>query len=221
MTIEKMSVVVEQTNLCCDVCGSSDIIETNEGYVCRECAVVLRIQKLQYDRPYNNDVVQYAKGLGRTQIGNKRERQTSPVSRKIQRLQKYNSRVSHEETAERKARGEIFRILAKLNLSSTFGPFIMEKFRTVRPKLREGTKFRSAEKLASILMFIGLKLKNVPVNSKDIIELSSVTEEEFRSFFTQVAHYIPEYASRNRQEYISQRLLDVTRHFELEMPFYL
>jgi len=220
MTIEKMSVVVEQTNLCCDVCGSSDIIETNEGYVCRECAVVLRIQKLQYDRPYNNDVVQYAKGLGRTQIGNKRERQTSPVSRKIQRLQKYNSRVSHEETAERKARGEIFRILAKLNLSSTFGPFIMEKFRTVRPKLREGTKFRSAEKLASILMFIGLKLKNVPVNSKDIIELSSVTEEEFRSFFTQVAHYIPEYASRNRQEYISQRLLDVTRHFELEMPFY-
>ena len=220
MTIEKMSVVVEHRDLRCDVCNSTNIIETAEGYVCRECAVVLKIQKLQYDRPYNKDVVQYAKGLGRTQIGNKRERKVSPNSRKIERLQRYNSRFSHDEVAEQKARREILRILAKLNLSSTFEPFIMEKFRTVRSKLKEGTKFRGAEKLATILMFIGLKLKNMPVERKDIIELSSLTEEEFRSFFTQVGHYIPEYASRNRQEYISQRLLDVTQHFELEMPFY-
>ena len=58
----------------CDICGSSDIIENPEGYVCRDCAVVLEIQKLQYDRPYNEDLIQYAKGVGKTQIGTRRER---------------------------------------------------------------------------------------------------------------------------------------------------
>ena len=74
MTIEKMSVVVEYTQLRCDICNSTDIIETHEGYVCRECAVVLKVQKLQYDRPYNKDVLHHARGLGRTKIGTSRER---------------------------------------------------------------------------------------------------------------------------------------------------
>lgn len=220
MTVRKMSVVVEHRDLRCDVCNSTNIIETAEGYVCRECAVVLKIQKLQYDRPYNNDVVQYARGLGRTQIGTKRERDQSPISRKIGRMQRYNTHIPHEEVAEQKARREISSVLARLNLPNTCEPFIMEKFRSVREKLKAGTKFRNAEKLATVLTFIELKLKNIAINSRDIIELSSLTQEEFRSFFTQVAHYIPEYAARNRREYISQKLLEITEHFGIEMPFY-
>ena len=30
----------------CDVCDSIDIIETSEGYTCRDCGIVLEVQKL-------------------------------------------------------------------------------------------------------------------------------------------------------------------------------
>jgi hypothetical protein len=65
-----------------------------------------------------------------------------------------------------------------------------------------------------------LKLKNIAINSRDVIELSCLTQEEFRSFFTQIAYYIPEYAARNRREYISQKILEITEHFGMDMPFY-
>ncbi len=52
----------------CDLCDSEEIVETNEGYVCQGCGVVLEAQKLHYDRPYNNDLVQHAKKFGFTQI---------------------------------------------------------------------------------------------------------------------------------------------------------
>ena len=220
MTIEKMSVVVEYTQLRCDICNSTDIIETHEGYVCRECAVVLKVQKLQYDRPYNKDVLHHARGLGRTKIGTSRERAFSPNSQKLKRLQSFNSHKSNEEHVEERAQSEISRILARLDLPDACKPSIMDKFRNVRLQLGPGTKFRSAEKLAAVLTIIGLKLKNISVNSQDVIEVSNLTKEEFRSFFTQVAHYIPEYASRNRQMYISQKLLEITHFFGLEMPFY-
>ena len=64
-------------DLRCDVCGSNDVIETIEGFVCRSCGIVLEIKRLQYDRPFNDDIVQYTKGLGSTQIGTRRERYIS------------------------------------------------------------------------------------------------------------------------------------------------
>ncbi|KKL93061.1 hypothetical protein LCGC14_1878470 [marine sediment metagenome] len=65
------------TCISCDICGSNDVIETIEGFVCRSCGIVLEIKRLQYDRPFNDDIVQYTKGLGSTQIGTRRERYIS------------------------------------------------------------------------------------------------------------------------------------------------
>ena len=31
----------------CDICSSEDIVDTKEGYVCRNCGIVLEVQKLQ------------------------------------------------------------------------------------------------------------------------------------------------------------------------------
>ena len=59
--------------LTCDICGSCDIVETIEGYSCRNCGVVLDTLKLEYHQPYNKDIMQYAV-LGTTQIGSPRER---------------------------------------------------------------------------------------------------------------------------------------------------
>ena len=53
--------------LMCDICASTEILETNEGYVCKTCGIVLEVQKLEYYRPYNEDIIQHAV-LGNTQI---------------------------------------------------------------------------------------------------------------------------------------------------------
>ena len=36
------------SELVCDVCGSIDIVKEREGYICRDCGIVLEIQKLEY-----------------------------------------------------------------------------------------------------------------------------------------------------------------------------
>ena len=102
----------------CDICESTDIIETREGYVCRDCGLVLEIKKLQYDRPYNEDIIQHAKGLSTTQIGTKRERTTSPHSTRLQRLNKYNSIKDNEKAVFEKVRIEVSRIFNALDLAS-------------------------------------------------------------------------------------------------------
>ena len=95
MTIGKGSIGVDYLNPTCDLCNSKNIVETIQGYVCRACGVELTIQKLQYDRPYTEDVVQYARGLGKTQIGNKRERLTSQNSRSLKRLNQHKNLHLH------------------------------------------------------------------------------------------------------------------------------
>lgn len=59
--------------LTCNICGSDNMIETVQGFVCKTCGFELELQKLQSDRPYNDDIIQYAQSLGRTQIGTKNE----------------------------------------------------------------------------------------------------------------------------------------------------
>ncbi|KKL17308.1 hypothetical protein LCGC14_2486870 [marine sediment metagenome] len=73
MATEKKSEYSHDLSLLkCDICDSTDIIETFSGFVCRTCGVELLIQKLQYDRPYNKDIIQIHKRLGVTQIGTRR-----------------------------------------------------------------------------------------------------------------------------------------------------
>lgn len=65
--------IFSKESLTCDLCHSENIFETIEGYVCGDCGVVLEMQKLEYHRPYNDDILHYAP-LGQTQIGTTRER---------------------------------------------------------------------------------------------------------------------------------------------------
>ena len=70
-------------SLVCDLCGSQDIIETREGYVCRACGVVLELKKLEYYKPYNAETLQNAKISTPTQIGTRRERMQYPNNFKL------------------------------------------------------------------------------------------------------------------------------------------
>ena len=208
--------------LSCDICGSSDIIENPEGYVCRDCGLVLEIQKFQYDRPYNEDLIQYAKGVGKTQIGTRRERIISPLSIKLQRINKYNSITTSERAVIEKARIEIARIFNYLGLDGydALKEMVLDKIKKIRAKIRPGSKYRNIEKLVSIAIYFSLKLRNVSINPHELVEISKISKKEFNDFILQLQRFLPEYGERNRQEYILQRILEISEHFKLGMPFY-
>ena len=213
------------TNISCDICGSSDIIENPEGYVCRDCGIVLEIQKLQYDRPYNEDLVQYAKGVGRSQIGTSRERGISPYSMMLQRLNRQNSRETVEESVIKKARIEINRVFSALDLEgyTDIKEMVLEKFKLIRSRLKKGSKYRSTKKLVSVTIYFCLKLRNVSINPYELIEITGLDNfprKQFNDFILQLQRFLPEYGERNRQRYILHRVLEVAEHFDLGMPFY-
>jgi hypothetical protein len=206
----------------CDVCGSDNIADTSEGYVCKDCGIVLEIQKFQYSRPYNTDIIQYAKGLGQTQIGNKMERFTSPHAKNLKRLNQYNNTRDHNKTVIDGARREISRILGALGLGDhgTIKEMCMLKFADIRSQLQPGTKFRNTEKLSAIILYFCSKVERVPINPASLIENSELSKKEFNAFLFQVSKFFPEYSNYRRQKFIVQRLLEVTEHFGLEMSFY-
>jgi len=222
MTIYKTSITLDHTNLECDLCGSDDIVETVEGYVCKACGIVQTLQKLQYDQPYKVDVLQYARRLGNTQIGNKRERLISPHSRVLKRLSKYNKVIDNEKIVYAKAHREISRVLGSLDLGeyNSLKEMVLVNFKEIRAKLRSGSKYRNVEKLVAIILYFRFKIDNISITLADIFNKTELTKKEFNDFFMQVRDYFPNYLVRDRQKYISQKLLEITNHFGLEMPFY-
>ncbi len=222
MTVNKVysSKPLDQSGLKCDLCGSDDIADEVQGYVCRRCGVVLPFQKLQYDQPYNTEVVQYSVQFGATQIGTVRERSLHPQSYQLKRISRYNSQLSNKESAEVRAIKEISRIFDCLTLPRTCEGHIREKFREIFPQLQVGSRYRNPEKLSTIIIYMVLKLKNIAIKRKDIINISLLSKEEFNNFILQVRQYLPEYTKRNRQDYVAQKILEITEHFGLDMSFY-
>ena len=203
----------------CDACGSQDIIETREGYTCRDCGIVLEIQKLEYYRPYDKDIVQYAV-LGKTQIGYRRERLSMKNSHRIEGLSKLDSLRSSEESVIVVARVEIRRILTALGFPLTDVEPLLEKFKYNRSQLGKGTKYRSPQMLVPCIIYAYYKENNKPIREKDLLELTSISKKDFNAFKFSILRIWPEYKERNRKGYIVQRILEVTEHFNLGMPFF-
>ena len=221
-SLQESSPSLNHSQIKCDICGSKDIVDTREGYVCRDCGIVLEIQKLQHDRPYNEDLIQYAKGIGTTQIGTKRERGMFPDSRKLHRLNKQNIIIENDKKVLKDAEAEISRIFTCLDLAgyNSIKKMVLEKFKIAREKLRPRSKYRNVEKLCTVIAYTCLKLRNVSVNPYKLIEASNLSKKEFNDFLLQVQRYLSEYVNRNRQKYVLQRVLEIFEHFDLGMPFY-
>ena len=220
MTVNKISIPIGHSSLKCDLCGSDDIVDETQGYVCRDCGVVLTVQKLQYDRPYNNDVLQHSIQFGATQIGTVRERSVQPHSYRLKRMSRYNSQLTNKESAEIRATKEISRMFDCLSLPRACESRVRNKFSEVFPQLQHGSRYKNPEKLSAILIYMVLKLENIAIKRQDIISTSMLSKEEFNNFILQVQQYIPEYTRRNRVEYVAQKLLEITEHFGLDMSFY-
>ena len=207
------------SKLSCDICNSVNIQETIEGYVCGDCGIVLKIQKLQYHRPYNDDILQYAI-LGTSQIGTKRERQASHNSIKLEHLNFLHSIKCNFKSIQEKDKIEIRRILNCLNLPRSCQKIVFKRVKDVWEQLRPGTKYRNIEKLVPIVLYYSLRLENISISRLKILEITNISKKEFNNFSLQVLEFIPEYQERNRQEYIVQKILEITESFGLGMSFF-
>lgn len=203
----------------CDICSSNAIVETLEGYTCRECGIVLEIQKLEYYRPYDNDIVQYAV-LGKTQMGYRRERQGMKNAIRLEGLSKLDSLRTSEESVLIAARVEIKRILTALGFPLTDIQPLLEKFKYNRSQLGKGTKYRSPQMLVPCIIYAYYKENNKPIREKDLLEMTSISKKDFNAFKFSILRIWPEYKERNRKEYINRRILEVTEHFDLGMAFF-
>ena len=203
----------------CDMCGSNDIVETLEGFTCRACGIVLEVQKLEYHRPYDADIVQHAV-LGKTQIGFKSERRKLQYSAKLEGLSQIDASRSSEESVVIRAKVEIKRILTALGFSLNDLDVILTKFKENRAKLGKGTKYRSPQMLVPCIIYAYYKENNKPIREKNLLEVSNISKKDFNAFKFSILRIWPEYKDRNRKEYIIQRILEVTEHFNLGMPFF-
>ena len=203
----------------CDVCGSCDIVETREGYTCRDCGIVLEVQKLEYHRPYDADIVQYAV-LGKTQMGYKSERRATKNSVRLEGLSRLDSHRTSEENALVSAKIAIKSILTNLDFPLSDSVSILEIFKKIRAQLGKGTKYRSAGMLAPCVIYFYYKRNNTPISEKKLIEVSRISKKDFNEFKIPMVKLWPQYKERDRKEYIIQRILEITEHFDLGMPFY-
>jgi len=203
----------------CDICSSTDIVETSEGYTCRNCGIELEIQKMEYYRPYNDDILQHAV-LGTTQIGYKRERLRNARSVKLEKLNRLHTIRNNKQTVLDRANIEISRIFTALKLPGAYKELVFKKFKKIRDGLHPGTKYRNPEKLVPIAIYFTLKLQNISVNETKLLEVSKIEKKEFNAFKLQIQNFIPKYAERNRKDYILQKILEISEHFRLGMPFY-
>jgi len=219
-TTKKMdkSNLVDPTSQC-DICGSNDLVETREGFTCRACGIVLEAQKLEYHRPYDADVVQHAV-LSKTQIGFKSERRKLQYSAKLEGLSRIDASRSTEENVLITAKVEIKRILTALGFSLNDLDVILHKFKENRANLGKGTKYRSAEMLVPCVIYAYYKENNKPIREKDLLEVSKISKKDFNAFKYSIIRIWPEYQERNRKQYIIERILEVSEHFKLGMPFY-
>jgi uncharacterized Zn finger protein (UPF0148 family) len=203
----------------CDVCGSPRIAETREGYVCKECGVVLEIQKLEYHAPYEPAQLQHAV-MDKTQMGFWKERRVMSDSVRAERLSKLDAIRESEIMVKRSARVEIKRLLTGLQFPLQDVSIILKKFTEVRNQLGKGTKFRAPEKLVPCVLYFYYKGINRPIRENKLLELTSLSKKEFNSFKLQLLEMWPKYQERDRQEYIMQRILGLCEHFELGMNFF-
>jgi len=214
----KMNPLVDPTYQC-DICKSNDLVETREGFTCRACGIVLEVQKLEYHRPYDADVVQHAV-LSKTQIGFKSERSKLQHSTKLEGLSRIDASRSTEENVVLTAKVEIKRILTFLGFSLNDLDVILCKFKENRANLGKGTKYRSAEMLVPCVIYAYYKENNKPISEKDLLEVSKISKKDFNAFKFSIIRIWPEYQERNRKQYIIERILEVSEHFRLGMPFF-
>jgi hypothetical protein len=207
------------SELRCDTCKSTHIVETPQGFVCGSCGLVLEGKRIVFNRVAFSDIEHYAR-LGKTHIGTVRERFAHAHSVKLNHLQKLHSIDSNEKEVQIKAKIEISRIFSHLKLPKALEDSVYQKFLTIRAALSPGTRYRIPEKLVPLCIYFVCKMRSISINEAELLEVSHISKKEFNAFKLQIQYFLPHYKERDRQSYILTKLLELAEHFELGMAFY-
>jgi len=210
---------VSDLEVCCDVCNSPEIVETEQGYVCASCGVVLEIQKLEYHRPYKEERLQHAV-LSSTQIGHVRERSQNKHSRKFHKLNKISKSSNSIPQPDIAAKVIIGRLLENLNLPSNLKQPIFAKYKQAREEFPPSTKFRSPEKLVPSMIYFHCKYNCMPIDERELLEYANIEKSDFHQLKLRAVRIMPKYYSRDRQEYILNRIMQIKEEYLLPMDFY-
>ena len=206
-------------SLVCDICGSPDITETKQEYVCKACGIVLEIQKLEYHRPYVETKIQH-EVLSTTKIGLQRERLTNINSYRFEKLNKLQKIKSNDDLMNQIARIEISSIVASLKLSSKLKEPLYKIYLKIRRGLQSGSKYRNPQKLIPLILYYYLKINNIPLDEKKLLEVSKIDKKEYNSFKPQIIKFFPKYNHRDRKRFILNRILGIIDNYNLGMSFY-
>lgn len=222
LNMDKASFMIKPndfSSLQCDQCGSLDIVDTTEGYVCRACGVVLEFQKLEYYRPYNNDIVQYAT-LSTTQVGTTKERLCQANSDKFLRLGKLQSIQNNEKSVITKAKYETSRLCDYLGISESRKEAIITKFKQFRLKIKPGTMYRNPNKLIPLIIYFDCKLNGIALREQDLLEIAKIKKKDFNAFKLKIQEFLPDYKYRDRKKCVFKRLYGLVATYERGVPFY-
>ena len=181
--------------------------------------MVLSNLVMEYHHPFDDSRIDHAPS-GKTQIGSVKERITNSRSIHIVKLNRLDSERDGSERVKVSANYEIRRILSGLGLPLLDIEPIFKLFWKIRNCLQAGTKYRSVRKLVPITVYLHCKLNCKGINEQELLEISNISKQEFNSFKLQLKNYIPQYYSRDRKQFILQKIMNITMEFDQGMEFY-
>ncbi len=203
----------------CDCCGSFNIAETFEGFVCKDCGVVLEVQKLEYYKPYNETELQHSVQLG-TQIGTQSDRRKLANRTNLNKLNKIHSSKSSEEQMMVSAKIEISRIFTALGLPVSKKEEVFSCFRKMRASIKVGSKYRSPDRLVPLAIYFQFKLNGLSFDQYALLSASKISKKDFNYGLLSIGAFIPKFFERNRKKYISQKFMGLKEQFGLDMAFF-
>jgi len=214
MTLEQGTV------LTCDSCLSSHIIETDQGYVCVECGLMAESPLFEFSVPFHktkndHEIVSY------TSIGTAFEQKTNKRAKTMHRLhiQQTHSHNDYEEIIKQQIRTEVSRILFVLGFSSTHKEEIIRKTIKARDGFDKGAKLRNPQKITPLVLYYVFKSHSIPLNSKDLIEISYLSKVEFDHYRLKVLEHLHIFRTTNRRNYILNLLTRFQNTFHLDPKF--
>ncbi len=204
----------------CDLCDSTEFVESKIGMVCKECGAVVEQKALEYHTPYSETRVQHAPLTSRTEIGTYFERVNSKNPSKLKSLSNTNLRYNQQDHQLEIGKVEIARLFHALQLPQQMKKEVFLAYCEVRNRIPAGTKYRSPASLAAVVVYVVMKLRKISVDQQAILDVSHMLKKQFNEFLFKLRPLFKNYAKRDRKAYIAQKILQISEQFKLGMEFY-
>jgi hypothetical protein len=108
----------------------------------------------------------------------------------------------------------------KLDLPRSLRKPLFTKYKQARSEFEPGTKFRNPEKLIPGILYYHCKFNCFPIDERILLENSEIGKKDFYGLKMRVLEIMPKYYTRDRQEFIKTRLMQLKEEYHFDMAFY-